>query len=427
MNVELLNTGSELMLGRVLNTHQQWLCRKLADEGWVVTRQTAVADSATAIRDAAADALRRAELVITTGGLGPTSDDLTREMVADLLGRRLVEDADARSNIEGYFSARQRPMPVRVLVQALVPEGAQVLPNRNGTAPGLAIEVPTARFGPHSSWLIMLPGPPRELRPMFEDHVLPLLRSRIPNSSPFHCVTLRTCGLGESWVEERVAPILPPLEARGLEIGYCARTGEVDVRLVTRSNSGAALIQEAEEAIRSRLGDHVFGMGEESLESVVVRIAAERHASLAVAESCTGGTVMNRLTNVPGASRVLWGGWVCYDNTAKEVELGVSADILREQGAVSERCAAAMADRALARSGATHALAVTGIAGPGGGTPDKPVGTAYIGLASAGVATVVRHHLNPFDRETFKYVTSQQALEMLRRRLLATDPRGSRP
>lgn len=421
MNVELINTGSELMLGRVLNSHHQWLCRRLADNGFLVTRQVAVSDTAPAIRDAVSEALRRAELIITTGGLGPTSDDLTRSLVSELLGRRLIEDADARGNIEGFFSARRRPMPVGVLSQAMVPEGALVLPNRNGTAPGLAIEVPPSKFGSHRSWLFMLPGPPRELYPMFDESVLPLLKSRLP-SVAFHCVTLRTCGLGESWVEERVAPVLPSLIARGLDIGYCARTGEVDVRLVSQGPDGAAVVAEAEQVVRSRLGDYIFGTGDETLESVVVRLALEREGSIATAESCTGGLLTHRITNVPGSSEVLWGGWIPYDNAAKERELGVSSEILRDHGAVSEACAAAMAEGALRRSGAAHALSVTGIAGPGGGTAEKPVGTVYIGLASAGVATLVRHFLNPYDRETFKQVTSQQALEMLRRRLLASEP-----
>lgn len=415
MNVELINTGSELMLGRVLNSHQRWLCRELADQGWVVTRQVAVPDDADSIRAAVAEALGRADLVIATGGLGPTSDDLTRDQIAALLGRRLVEHAETRENLARYFAARRRTMPARVLIQAQVPEGAIVFPNQHGTAPGLALEVPGPRSRP--AWLILLPGPPRELHPMFREQVLPLLRERLPAAAAFHCLTLHTCGLGESWVEEQLAPILPPFLARGLEVGYCARTGEVDVRLVARGPAGEGLLREAEQPVRERLGDHVFGTGDDSLEEVVVTLAGRLQARLALAESCTGGFVAHRLTNVPGASRVFWGGWITYDNTAKEQELGVPRAILESAGAVSEDCARAMAEGARARAGATHALAITGIAGPSGGTPEKPVGTVYIALAVEGSATRVRRFVNAWDRETFKYVTSQQALDLLRRAL----------
>ena len=206
MIVELINTGSELMLGRVLNTHQQWLCRQLADLGYVVTRQVAVPDTGSDIEQAVREALARADLVITTGGLGPTSDDLTRDLVAQLLGKELREDAAVLAHIRHFFESRKRPMPERTRVQALVPEGATVLPNPHGTAPGLAMEVRPNPFraGGQPSWLIMLPGPPRELRPMFADSVVPLLRRVLPLASRFVCRTLRTTGIGESVVQEKI-------------------------------------------------------------------------------------------------------------------------------------------------------------------------------------------------------------------------------
>lgn len=417
--VELLNTGSELMLGRVLNTHQQWICRRLADLGWPCTRQTAVPDTGTAIRDATLEALQRADWVITTGGLGPTSDDITRDYIAELLGRKLVLDEPVLENIRGFFASRKRPMPASVAIQAQVPEGAIVLHNHHGTAPGLALWVEPGRFRAEGSWLVMLPGPPRELRPMFDLQVVPLLKEWAPLSEPYRCLTLRTCGLGESWVEECLAPILPPLFARGLEIGYCARTGEVDIRLVARGVHADPLVQEAELETIRLLGDHVFGRNDEQLEEIVVRLATAQGARLVTAESCTGGYLAHRMTNVPGASAVLWGGWITYDNDAKRQELGIPPAIIEEHGAVSEPCAQAMAEGALARSSATHALAITGIAGPSGGTEQKPVGTVFVALAIRGLATRVRRFFNPFDRETFKYVTSQQALEMLRRSFLA--------
>ncbi len=418
MQVEIINTGSELMLGRVLNTHQQWLCRRLADHGYPVSRQVAVPDTGPAIRDAVAEGLVRSDLVITTGGLGPTSDDITRDLVASMLGRPLHEDAEALANIQRFFTARNRAMPQRVAIQAQVPAGTTVLQNEHGTAPGLALQVAPGQFRDSTSLLIMLPGPPRELRPMFDRQALPLICERLPVADAFHCVTLKTCGIGESMVEERLAPSLPPLLERGLEIGYCARTGEVDVRLTAIGDSGVDLIREGEALVRAALGDHLFGTGDDSLEAVVLQLARERNATLSVAESCTGGYLANRITNVPGASAVLWGGWIVYDNAAKERQLGVDPATLAEHGAVSEHCARELAEGALARSGTTHSLAVTGIAGPSGGTPEKPVGTVFIALASVAKPTLLRRQLNPFDRETFKYVTSQQALEMLRCRLL---------
>lgn len=236
MNVELINTGSELLLGRVLNTHQQWLCRHLADLGYVVSRQVAVPDTGRDIENAVRDALSRAQLIVTTGGLGPTSDDVTRDLIARLLGRQLHEDPIIVQHIENYFASRKRPMPASTRVQAMVPEGAIVLANPHGTAPGLAMQVNPTPFGGagHSAWVVMLPGPPRELRPMFQDSVAPLLRRELPLASEFVCRTLRTIGMGESMVAEKIEAPLRPLIARGLEVGYCARVGQVDVRLVAR-------------------------------------------------------------------------------------------------------------------------------------------------------------------------------------------------
>ena len=251
MNIELINTGSELMLGHVLNTHQQWICRQLADHGYRVTRQVTVADAGPDIQQAVREALARADLVITTGGLGPTSDDLTRDLIADLLGKELREDAAVLANLENFFTLRKRPMPEKTRVQALVPEGAIVLHNPHGTAPGLAIEIqpnPSLHSG-KTSWLIMLPGPPRELRPMFNEQVLPLIRERFPLLNAFVSRTLKTTGLGESFVEEKVAGPLQQLTDAGLEIGYCARTGEVDLRLSARGAGAGKIMAEAEQIV----------------------------------------------------------------------------------------------------------------------------------------------------------------------------------
>jgi nicotinamide-nucleotide amidase len=418
MNLELINTGSELMLGRVLNTHQQWLCRQLADLGYVVNRQVGVADTAADIEQAVREALGRADFIITTGGLGPTSDDITRDRIAALLGRKLSEDPAIVAHVESFFAKRNRPMPASTRVQAMVPDGAKVLPNAHGTAPGLALHVSPNPFRADGrpSWLVMLPGPPRELRPMFTDQVAPLLRAQLPLESDFVCRTLRTVGIGESYLEERIAGPLKALTDAGLELGYCAHTGAVDVRFVARGCGADADVAEAARIVYELAGEHIFGEGDDELERVLVRQLTERKQTLALAESCTGGFLANRLTNVPGASAVFLAGLVTYSNSAKEHFLGVSAATLAAHGAVSEPVAREMAEGARARTGADFALGITGIAGPGGGTTEKPVGTVFIALASS-TGTKVITPVNRYDRETFKYLTSLQALELLRRGL----------
>jgi nicotinamide-nucleotide amidase len=407
---EIVNTGTELLLGNVLNTHQQWLCRRLFEAGYRVQRQMCVPDTGEAIEGAIREALGRADVVICTGGLGPTSDDITRDLVAQLLGRKLVMDEQVRAAIANFFAKRNRPQPARTEVQALVPEGARVLPNAVGTAPGLAMEIPAGQFRNAKSWLFMLPGPPRELYPMFTEHVLPMIRSVLPIEIRLACRVLRTSGIGESMVEERIAGPLESLVQQGLELGYCARTGEVDVRFV----GSAAMVSEAEQLVRKILGSYVFGVDDERIEEVLVRLLTDRKQTLAVAESCTGGLINHRITNVPGASAILLAGMVTYSNDSKQKLLGVSADSLKDHGAVSEQVAGEMARGARDRAGADYGLSVTGIAGPSGATPDKPLGTVFIGLASA-ESSLVKKLFNPYDRETFKHVTSQQALDLLRR------------
>ncbi len=421
MVVELINTGSELMLGRVLNTHQQWLCRRLADLGYVVARQVAVADTSHAIETCVREALGRADLVLTTGGLGPTSDDLTRDVLAQLLGKKLREEPSVVAHIQQFFELRKRVMPDRARAQALVPEDAIVLPNPHGTAPGMAIEVRPNPFraASRSSWLVLLPGPPRELRPMFTDAVGPLLRRVLPPEGVFVCRTLRTTGLGESFVQEKIGGPLQPAVQAGLELGYCARPGQVDVRLAARGTEAERLVGEAEAIVREQLGTQIFGMDDEELETLIVRVLTERQETLGLAESCTGGCIANRLTNVPGASAVLLAGLVTYSNRAKERLLGVNAATLAQHGAVSGAVAREMAEGARRQTQAHYALSATGIAGPSGGTHAKPVGTVFIALAGP-FDTVVEHNFNPYDRQTFKQVTAQQALDLLRRTILVS-------
>jgi nicotinamide-nucleotide amidase len=323
------------------------------------------------------------------------------------------------AHLENFFAQRHRPMPANTKVQAQVPEGALVLPNPHGTAPGLAMEVQPNPFRADgkTSWLVMLPGPPRELHPMFTDHVLPLLRQKFPLDAPFVFRTLRTTGLGESVVEEKIAGPLKPLTEAGLELGYCAHYGEVDVRLLARGENARKAVAAGEAIVRELLGNHIFGTQDDQLNAAVIRLLTERKETLVVAESCTGGYVANRLTDVPGASAVFLGGLVTYSNEAKQELLGVRPETLASHGAVSEATAREMAQGARARLGADHAIAITGIAGPTGGTEAKPVGTVFIALLTAH-HTFTLKSVNRFDRPTFKQVTCQQALELLRRALL---------
>jgi len=395
MRVELINTGSELMLGFTVNSHLNYIARQLAEIGLRLDRQTTVADDRIEMRAAIADALQRSNIILITGGLGPTSDDFTRDVVAELLGRKLVRDDTIAAAIAERFRKRGIRMPDSVNVQALVPVGAQVLPNPNGTAPGLAIEH-------DKKLLVLLPGPPRELNPMFEQYVLPVLKQHFGDEAPFDCRVFKVVGLAESLVEEKVAPALRDLPA--VELGYCAKMGEVEVRIIAATKATG---DEAERRVREALGDYIFGTGDDRLEDVVVKMLTGARKTVAVAESCTGGIIANRLTNVSGASEVFINGCVTYSNESK----------VRLLGAVSEEVAREMAEGVRTRSSADFGVSTTGIAGPTGGTPEKPVGLVFIGFATP-TGTEVKRHMLLFDRETFKFFTSQYALDAVRRELL---------
>ena len=404
MHVEVINTGTELLLGHVLNTHLRFLAEALFPLGLRIGRQVTVPDGLV-IREALVEAAARAEILLVTGGLGPTTDDITRDVVADWLGLRLVHDEEIMRAITERFARRGLALSARIGLQALRPPEATVLPNEHGTAPGLYLP-PTAR-SPH---LFLLPGPPRELHPMFTASVLPILQKVLPPRPELAMRNYRTAGLGESAVEELVGA---PLLALGLEVGYCARPGEVDLRLI----GSAEALARAEKIVAAQLGAQLVSRDQSSLEKVIVDRLSARGETLATAESCTGGLLAHRVTNVPGASAVFLEGFVTYANEAKTRALGVDAALLRAHGAVSREVAAAMAEGARTAAGVDHALATTGIAGPGGGSDAKPVGTVFIALATKLGPTTVEQHRFPTDRETFKDLTAQTALDLLRRRL----------
>jgi nicotinamide-nucleotide amidase len=408
VRIELLNTGTELLLGNTLNTHGAWCGRELFKLGLRVARQTTVPDGP-AIRDALAEILPRADAVIVTGGLGPTSDDLTREITAEVLGLELRTDAAALRSLEEFFAIRNRPMAEANLKQALIPVGAEVLPNPNGTAPGCYL--PPNLTGKFPCAIFLLPGPPRELYPMFQAEVTPRLRVLAGLASPPGVLELKFAGIGESDFHQGIDARLAAIP--GLEFGYCAHIGEVDLRLIGEP----AAIDQARAIAMGQFAPFLVSDDGSSLEQTVVRLLTERGLALATAESCTGGLIANRLTDVPGASAVFTHGFVTYANRAKIDLLGVSEQVLATHGAVSEPVARAMAEGALAASGSDLAVAVTGIAGPSGGSPEKPVGTAWIAVAQRQEPTTAFKVFQPRNRHDFKLGVSQSALDAIRKRL----------
>jgi nicotinamide-nucleotide amidase len=407
MRTVMINTGTELLLGDVLNTHLRFIAREIFPLGLRVDRQFTVPDGA-AIREAVSESVG-ADLIFVTGGLGPTSDDITRETIAELFGIELEENEEVANAIRHRLSSRGWKLTNRILRQALVPKGATILPNNYGTAPGFYLPQNSQREFPH---VIVLPGPPRELQPMFIESVLPILQRIRSHESEHDYRIYRITGMGESLVEEAVGERI--LAIPGIELGYCSRPGEVDLRLIGNTEA----IAQADAILQSILKHSIFSLQKEELEQVVVRFLTERNETVTTAESCTGGLLAHRLTNVPGASKVFPGGFVVYANETKMEALGIDPALLENQGAVSKSVAAAMAEGARTRLGATHALATTGIAGPTGGSEKKPIGTVYIALASEGAATLVRHFNFASDRETFKHLATQAALNLLRERLL---------
>jgi nicotinamide-nucleotide amidase len=405
MRIELINTGSELLLGTVRDAHLQWLAQQLFPLGLRIARQGTVPDGSP-IRDLLIEAFTRTDLILVTGGLGPTTDDITREITAELTGRQLLLHEETLERIQERCRRRGFTFQERMARQAMVPEGASVLPNDNGTAPGLHIP---ARGGLPD--IFLLPGPPRELQPMALAHLIPYLESKTAAADRPDCRIYRVVGMGESLLEAKIG--LELSKRTDIEVGYCARPNEVDFRLI----GPKAVLDELEPLVLGVVGDHLLPMEDDSMEESVVRLMAERGATLATAESCTGGLLANRITDVPGASAVLLEGFVTYSNASKTELLGVPAALIAAHGAVSEEVVRAMANGALSKSGATHALATTGIAGPDGGSEEKPVGTVWMALATKGSETVSwKQHL-PLDRRAFKHAVTQSALDRLRRHL----------
>jgi len=410
IKIEILNTGSELLLGDVLNTHLTGLASRLLPMGLRISRQTTVPDGAP-IRDAISESLSRCDVLIVTGGLGPTTDDVTREVTAELLGLPLSEDLTVTHAIQERLERRGYIFQERMRRQSMVPRTARVLNNPNGTAPGLyfAPLVSAWRSTPH---IFLLPGPPRELFPIVDADLLPLLASIAGQTTLRERRLYHVVGMGESAVE---AEIGLALSLRGdIEVGYCARSNEVDLRLI----ASAAILDEVEPLVLAAVGKRLVSKTGERLEAWVVRELIRQGLTVTTAESCTGGLLAHRITNISGASEIFPLGFVTYSNDAKTAELGVDPRLIAEHGAVSAEVATAMAEGALARAKTNFALSLTGIAGPSGGSDEKPVGTVFIGFAEQGKPATAHREFFPTDRETFKQLASQKALDLLRYALL---------
>jgi len=409
LRIELINTGSELLLGTVSDLHLSWLGNKFFSIGLRISRQTIVPDGS-AIRAAIFEASLRSEILIVTGGLGPTTDDITRELVAEMRGSKLILDQSILFQIKERCRLRDFAFQSRMERQAMVPQGAIVFPNEHGTAPGLyfpAVEGLSWR-APH---IFLLPGPPRELQPMAQKYLFPILKQLSGNYGIDECRIYKVVGMGESLLEAKVGLELSKRD--DLEVGYCARPNEVDFRLI---GSGEVL-DEVEPFVFAAVGEHLVSSNNTSLEETVINLLRDSGCTLATAESCTGGFIANSLTDISGASEVFQEGLVTYSNQSKNELLGVPPELIEMHGAVSEEVVRAMAEGARIRSGATYALATTGIAGPGGGSSEKPVGTVWIALSSER-ETQAWQEFFPTDRLTFKQMTSRTALNYLRESLM---------
>lgn len=416
----ILSTGDELTTGRTQDTNASFLADRLVGIGLEVVAILVVGDDAERITWAWRQAIEQAELVICTGGLGPTADDLTTPTLGAMLERRLVLDEQVASRIRQLFESMGRTMPENNLRQAQFPEGAVILPNRLGTAPGYRLEVENARGLRH---VVVLPGVPREMKPMFDEQVVPWLRALRGSDEIFLAQTFQTFGISESGLDQLLAGALEPNEGR---LSFRAAFPQVSVRVLVKGTPGEAeaRLQSAAQRIRARIGEYCYAEGEVSMEEVVGRLLTERGTTLAVAESCTGGLIGHRLTNVPGSSAYLRADLVAYSNPAKESLLGVRPETLAAHGAVSVETAAEMADGARRATAASVGLAVTGIAGPDGGTADKPVGTVCIAIAT-GTATYRHRYQLWGTRDWIKLLSSQIALDWVRRICLDQDPTRS--
>lgn len=411
MITELISVGTEILLGNIVNTNSAYLSEKCALLGLNVYYQDVVGDNEGRMRDVICTALNRSDVVILTGGLGPTEDDITKEVTADLMGMPLEEDSHSRKLIDKYLKEYEKNNPQRRITknnykQAMVPKGAIVLDNHNGTAPGLILEK-------KGKTAILLPGPPNEMKPMFEEYIVPYLQKNQPEIIVSQMVKIS--GIGESQVAEEIQDLIE--SQTNPTIAPYAKTGEVHLRVTASAENEKAckkLIKPVVKELKKRFGENVFATDEsKTLEEAVIDLLKEKDLKLSLAESLTGGMIAQRIVNVSGASDVFGYGFVTYSNKAKHKCLGVKKSTLKEKGAVSAKCAREMAKGACKESGADISISVTGLAGPGGGTKETPVGTVFMGCCYEGRTIAKEFHFTG-NRMRIREQTTAHALAMLR-------------
>lgn len=418
MRAEIISVGTELLLGDILNTNAQYLSQEMAALGFSVFYQTVVGDNPARLEETVKTALARSDVLLFTGGLGPTDDDLTKQTVAGAFGDELVLDEEELARIQSFFKSRGMPMTPNNAKQAMVPGRGRKLQNPNGTAPG-------AMFKKEDKLAFLMPGPPGEMRPMFDKQVRPALLAL--QDAALHSLVLRVFGMGESVLEDHVHPLL---EGSNPTAALYAKTGEVHVRITARAKTdeeAAAMCEEHAREFRAVLGPLIYSETNENLETTVVQLLAKEGAQVATAESCTGGLLSQRITSVEGASKVFGFGLCSYSNNIKERVLGVPAQTLQQFGAVSPQVAIAMAKGAAACGSATYGVGITGVAGPGGGTPQKPVGLVYVAALRGTRLAVKELHFGGRGRKTVRWMAAQTALDMLRRLALGVEIEDALP
>ena len=409
-SAEIVTIGTEMLLGDLVDTNTAWISQRLAELGVPIYRHTTVGDNPERIVEALRQASSRSALVITTGGLGPTTDDLTNACLATLTGREMVEYAEAREHVDEMFERFGRTPTENNYKQALFPKGTELIPNPVGTAMGALVEWEETLFA-------TLPGVPVEMKTMFGETLEPLIRSR--SDGAIISRTLHFAGIGESALAEKVQEFL---DAKDPTVAPLAGQGRVRLRITTRAateEEALDKISPVEREIMARLDDFYYGQGDETLEGAVARLLQKKGATLALAESCTGGLLAKRLTDMPGSSAYFKEGLITYSNEAKERLLGVPHDLLLEHGAVSDPVARAMAEGARKSSGADYGLSVTGVAGPGGGTEEKPVGLVFVGISGANGTSAEKLDFTAWarSRDAIRERSTNRAFDLLRLRL----------
>jgi nicotinamide-nucleotide amidase len=413
MTAEIISVGDELLIGQVINTNQAFLAEQLNTVGIVVRRMTTVGDRTSDILAAFSEGFSSVDVVLVTGGLGPTHDDLTRGVVCEFFKIGLVRDQQALENVRRIF-ARRGLEPRKVNEdQALVPEGCTVIQNRYGTSPGYFFEK-------KGKYFVVLPGVPFEMKAMVEDFLIPFFSKKGSEYVVLHR-TLKTTGIAESFLAEQIGETGQYFRAdSGISLAYLPGTMGVRLRISARSRSSVEAkkaVEEVEAKLRGRVGKYIYASGEEELEHTIGRLLSERKMTLSVAESCTGGLIADRITNAPGSSRYFERGIITYSNKSKIEELGVPEALLRDRGAVSREVAESMAFGIRTKSNSDIGLSTTGIAGPTGGTAEKPVGLVWIGFSDKNETLALRFNFGD-DRRRFKERASQAALELVRRKVL---------